>query len=837
MSHVYYNELWLITRSDLEKLLELERGLQESAPLKKKAALNSALSVYRNIVKRLIMCYDQMIQTQKRELIKKMLDCAIGRMLEYKKKIVELDYTDYQWPDDILNQMKFTPDDIELFASVSGRERVEERRKFIQELMESVHKVPQTREHRLSQIQIESTPEMEDETLKTRAARRRMRITPPSKIELIQESPLEKAAREAKLAAEKTMRNAMLLVQSHERARKGRSYGADVKRIYDYNKKVRSGEIIPKKIDRIKYIRSAITIQRAWRRYASRKAMGKRIARLEEALDMTSWRCNKTIAKDDDNFQRRRALMPVFDARTEKAINDERTKLLKIRGPGLMEDITDEIHEWFVVWYNALGHYDVFPAADLGGSVLIVTGQTLTPQEYLMEKLEKEKKAKERRAERMGPVPKVEPIKDEVSDVKMPQTNTLSCLEETNIDFIRNWSFRDQKYLEREYLDLITEKLCYELQLEMREIVDELMRAELELLNKALLKDHARDKEKFVIPTIDTKRIYIIDKTETKRKKDILEDVAIEDLFNELLQAKIIRNYQTIFLRDWFGDLSYQNYEARRELRDYKHRLGEVKQLVLEYCVLPLISKETHQLAPLVRSVCIYGLSGAGKTSLANAICSEIGALLFDVSAPVLVNKYVGKAKQQRLIDIISKVARFYAPSIIFLDAGEKPWLKKIPPEERYLQPKRFTKYFVKLIKDIKPGDQILFLSLSEEPHKATAAFIKFYDKFIRVPTTDYNTLYMYYKNLLMKYHGVDRDIDVSCLAKLSIGVPLDFIRQAVEKVLSLRRRITLKSNPLNPMEIMDEILKYQHPTLEMIESLDKFEGSTPLGRKRANVS
>lgn len=98
----------------------------------------------------------------------------------------------------------------------------------------------------------------------------------------------------------------------------------------------------------------------------------------------------------------------------------------------------------------------------------------------------------------------------------------------------------------------------------------------------------------------------------------------IEDLFNELLQAKIIRNYPIVFLRDWLGDLSYQNYEARHELRDYKERFGEIKQLVLEYCVLPLMSKETHQIAPLVRSVCIYGLPGAGKTMLANAICSEV---------------------------------------------------------------------------------------------------------------------------------------------------------------------------------------------------------------------
>lgn len=43
------------------------------------------------------MCYDQMVHTQKRELIKQMLDCAIGRMLEYKKEIVKLDYTNYQY--------------------------------------------------------------------------------------------------------------------------------------------------------------------------------------------------------------------------------------------------------------------------------------------------------------------------------------------------------------------------------------------------------------------------------------------------------------------------------------------------------------------------------------------------------------------------------------------------------------------------------------------------------------------------------------------------------------------------------------------------------------------
>lgn len=52
---------------------------------------------YRNLVKRLIVCHDQMVQTQKRELIKRVLDCAVGRMLEYKQEIVNLNYNDYQF--------------------------------------------------------------------------------------------------------------------------------------------------------------------------------------------------------------------------------------------------------------------------------------------------------------------------------------------------------------------------------------------------------------------------------------------------------------------------------------------------------------------------------------------------------------------------------------------------------------------------------------------------------------------------------------------------------------------------------------------------------------------
>ena len=77
-------------------------------------------------------------------------------------------------------------------------------------------------------------------------------------------------------------------------------------------------------------------------------------------------------------------------------------------------------------------------------------------------------------------------------------------------------------------------------------------------------------------------------------------------MFKELVIAKVIHNYPEEHLDDWQGDLSYQNYEAKLELRDYEHRLGEIKNVVMNYCVLPLGSREVHAVAPLVRSAYFF---------------------------------------------------------------------------------------------------------------------------------------------------------------------------------------------------------------------------------------
>lgn len=81
---------------------------------------------------------------------------------------------------------------------------------------------------------------------------------------------------------------------------------------------------------------------------------------------------------------------------------------------------------------------------------------------------------------------------------------------------------------------------------------------------------------------------------------------------------------------------------------------------------------------------------------------------MIDMTPEVLVGKYDNRKDQQKLTNMIAKVAREFAPTVIFVDNGERPWLKKVPVEERPNKPKRFARYFPKLVKSIKRGDQVI---------------------------------------------------------------------------------------------------------------------------------
>lgn len=66
-----------------------------------------------------------------------------------------------------------------------------------------------------------------------------------------------------------------------------------------------------------------------------------------------------------------------------------------------------------------------------------------------------------------------------------------------------------------------------------------------------------------------------------------------------------------------------------------------------QYAVLPLQMPqlfEQYRLQP-TRGILLHGPPGTGKTALACAVASEIGALLFVLNGPDIISEYVGESE------------------------------------------------------------------------------------------------------------------------------------------------------------------------------------------------
>ncbi|GFO36468.1 katanin p60 ATPase-containing subunit a-like 2, partial [Plakobranchus ocellatus] len=98
--------------------------------------------------------------------------------------------------------------------------------------------------------------------------------------------------------------------------------------------------------------------------------------------------------------------------------------------------------------------------------------------------------------------------------------------------------------------------------------------------------------------------------------------------------------------------------------------LDDSKRLVKEAVVYPIKYPQLFQgiLSPW-KGLLLYGPPGTGKTLLAKAVATECNTTFFNISASSIVSKWRGDS--EKLVRVLFELARFHAPSTIFLDELE----------------------------------------------------------------------------------------------------------------------------------------------------------------------
>uniref|UniRef100_A0A8C6XNB4 IQ motif containing with AAA domain 1 like n=1 Tax=Naja naja TaxID=35670 RepID=A0A8C6XNB4_NAJNA len=88
---------------------------------------------YVQVARRLDACYDQVVHPQKRLALRPLLESVLGRLLELKQELVELDLSEYHYMDHVLEELKLTPVEMEVPVP---KYFVRERAKVLQERQE-----------------------------------------------------------------------------------------------------------------------------------------------------------------------------------------------------------------------------------------------------------------------------------------------------------------------------------------------------------------------------------------------------------------------------------------------------------------------------------------------------------------------------------------------------------------------------------------------------------------------------------------------------------------------------------------------------------------------------
>uniref|UniRef100_A0A667IGW6 IQ motif containing with AAA domain 1 n=1 Tax=Lynx canadensis TaxID=61383 RepID=A0A667IGW6_LYNCA len=392
-----YNKMWHQTQEALSSLLDKEsETVMESQ--RNQGFIFQMLATfyikYVQIFRNLENVYDQTVHPQKRLLIRKILDGVMGRILELKHDMVELELTEFHYFDDILQDLKLAPQQLDIPIP----------KYFLKEKLEVI----KGREKILAQILADTGLDMKYS---------------------VKSIPLEEAVK---------------VIQIAERARQGRLRAMFMKQIFLQEYRAKQAKFLSEKVADLEA--AALQIQKVWRGFHQHKKTEK--LRQEEMIFLGMNppplfnEVSATIIQAEKVTSLRNEVQIKHEEKYREALVTIKDDLKLIEGPDIKENLQDQIRHWFIECRNLTGTFPDYPHVEEGGSAIIFSNKTpqQVTEDILASQEEEEKNEKNKKKAKKPKKPKEdqekkstrEKSKEEDEGWKMSPSVFLPTMEEGN---------------------------------------------------------------------------------------------------------------------------------------------------------------------------------------------------------------------------------------------------------------------------------------------------------------------------------------------------------------------------------------------------------------------
>ena len=252
--------------------------------------------------------------------------------------------------------------------------------------------------------------------------------------------------------------------------------------------------------------------------------------------------------------------------------------------------------------------------------------------------------------------------------------------------------------------------------------------------------------------------------------------------------------------------------------------LKEAKRLLEEAIVLPLWMPDYFKgIRRPWKGILMVGPPGTGKTMLAKAVATECGTTFFNVSSSTLGSKYRGES--EKLVRLLFDMARFYAPSTIFVDEIDSIASKRGSDSEHEASRRVKSELLVQMdgVSGVSVGEDaskmVIVIAATNYPWDIDEALRRRLEKRIYIPLPDHEAR----KALLLinlREVKLSDDVDLDQVATLTEGYSgadiTSLCRDA--SMMGMRRLIDEKG--------LSHIQQLPKEQLELPTTMKDFEGS-----------